>query len=87
MDQGLHKFVEFCTCLETCEPSEGGSKGEKPSKLKTAGKRKAKDPQYRAKCAKANTSHNKVDKVNYKDLNAFVNAKITTALKKAEKSQ
>eukprot|EP00957_Ditylum_brightwellii_P042361 3207496-Ditylum_brightwellii.AAC.1 len=22
MDQGLRKFVEFCTCLESCEPSE-----------------------------------------------------------------
>eukprot|EP00957_Ditylum_brightwellii_P094306 7180440-Ditylum_brightwellii.AAC.1 len=28
-----------------------------------------------AKCTKPNTSHAKVDKVSYKDLNAFVNAK------------
>ena len=31
-DQGLRKFVEFCTCLESCEPSEVKPKGEKPSK-------------------------------------------------------
>eukprot|EP00957_Ditylum_brightwellii_P134443 10249873-Ditylum_brightwellii.AAC.1 len=42
MDQGLCKFVEFCTCLESCEPSKGGFKGEKPSKAKTTWKRKAK---------------------------------------------
>eukprot|EP00957_Ditylum_brightwellii_P136597 10416703-Ditylum_brightwellii.AAC.1 len=40
-----------------------------------------------AKCVKANTSHNKADKVAYKDLNAFVNAKVTTALNKAKKNQ
>ena len=32
VDQGLQKFVEFCTHLESCEPSEGKAKGEKPSK-------------------------------------------------------
>eukprot|EP00957_Ditylum_brightwellii_P203033 15332938-Ditylum_brightwellii.AAC.1 len=42
MDQGLQKFVEFCTRLELCEPSKGKAKGEKPSKSKTAGKCKAK---------------------------------------------
>eukprot|EP00957_Ditylum_brightwellii_P190328 14488042-Ditylum_brightwellii.AAC.1 len=26
VDQGLHKFVEFCTRLESCEPSEDGPK-------------------------------------------------------------
>eukprot|EP00957_Ditylum_brightwellii_P029423 2224110-Ditylum_brightwellii.AAC.1 len=36
------------------------------------------------KCAKPNTSHNGSDKVTYKDLNAFVNAKVTAALKKAK---
>eukprot|EP00957_Ditylum_brightwellii_P182936 13934878-Ditylum_brightwellii.AAC.1 len=41
VDQGLQKFVEFCTRLELCEPSEGDPKGEKSSKSKTAGKRKA----------------------------------------------
>eukprot|EP00957_Ditylum_brightwellii_P016992 1281046-Ditylum_brightwellii.AAC.1 len=41
MDHGLCKFVEFCTCLELCEPSKGRPKGEKLSKLKTVGKRKA----------------------------------------------
>eukprot|EP00957_Ditylum_brightwellii_P026747 2022933-Ditylum_brightwellii.AAC.1 len=38
----------------------------------------------RAKRAKPNTSHDEVDKVSYKDLNAFVNAKVTTALNKAK---
>lgn len=42
MDQGLHKFLEFCTCLESCEPSKVEPKGEKPTKSKTVGKRKAK---------------------------------------------
>eukprot|EP00957_Ditylum_brightwellii_P117013 8925507-Ditylum_brightwellii.AAC.1 len=41
----------------------------------------------RAKCAKANPSHFKKGKVAYKDLNAFVNAKVTEALKKAKKEQ
>eukprot|EP00957_Ditylum_brightwellii_P113309 8639993-Ditylum_brightwellii.AAC.1 len=41
VDQGLRKFVEFCTRLESCEPSGVEPKGEKPSKSKTAGKRKA----------------------------------------------
>eukprot|EP00957_Ditylum_brightwellii_P210978 15365622-Ditylum_brightwellii.AAC.1 len=42
VDQGLQKFVKFCTCLELCEPSKGKPKGEKPSKPKTARKHKAK---------------------------------------------
>eukprot|EP00957_Ditylum_brightwellii_P118208 9016132-Ditylum_brightwellii.AAC.1 len=42
MDQGLHKFVEFCTRLESCEPIKVEPKGEKPSKSNTAGKCKAK---------------------------------------------
>eukprot|EP00957_Ditylum_brightwellii_P100950 7694561-Ditylum_brightwellii.AAC.1 len=41
-DQGLQKFVEFCTRLESCESNKGKPKGKKPSKPKTAGKRKAK---------------------------------------------
>eukprot|EP00957_Ditylum_brightwellii_P003754 285309-Ditylum_brightwellii.AAC.1 len=41
----------------------------------------------RAKCAKANTGCVKADKETYKDLNAFVNAKVTAALNKAKKSQ
>eukprot|EP00957_Ditylum_brightwellii_P179921 13705658-Ditylum_brightwellii.AAC.1 len=41
LDQGLHKFVEFCTYLESCVTSKAEPKGEKPSTLKTAGKRKA----------------------------------------------
>eukprot|EP00957_Ditylum_brightwellii_P200607 15293055-Ditylum_brightwellii.AAC.1 len=45
------------------------------------------DLKQRAKCAKANTSHDEADKVTYKDLNAFVNAKVTAALNKAKKNQ
>eukprot|EP00957_Ditylum_brightwellii_P123441 9411452-Ditylum_brightwellii.AAC.1 len=41
MDQGLRKFVDFCTRLEPCEPSRGETKEEKTTKPKTAGKRKA----------------------------------------------
>eukprot|EP00957_Ditylum_brightwellii_P065750 4987604-Ditylum_brightwellii.AAC.1 len=40
-----------------------------------------------AKCAKANASHDEADKVTYKDLNTFVNAKVTAALNKAKKNQ
>ena len=32
MDQGLRKFVEFCTRLESCEPSKADPKVEKPEK-------------------------------------------------------
>eukprot|EP00957_Ditylum_brightwellii_P070992 5395647-Ditylum_brightwellii.AAC.1 len=42
VDQGLWKFVDFCTRLESCEPSKIEPKGEKPTKSKSAGKRKAK---------------------------------------------
>eukprot|EP00957_Ditylum_brightwellii_P085099 6470053-Ditylum_brightwellii.AAC.1 len=41
----------------------------------------------RTKRAKADTTCGRVDKVTYKDLNAFVNAKVTTALNKAKKNQ
>eukprot|EP00957_Ditylum_brightwellii_P080440 6118259-Ditylum_brightwellii.AAC.1 len=119
LDQGLRKFVEFCTRLESCEPREGEPKGEKPSKPKTAGKSKAEvstmsttspagqklfyckmhgrnrthntrgcfELKWHAKHMKANTSRDEADKVTYKDLNAFVNAKVTAALNKAKKSQ
>eukprot|EP00957_Ditylum_brightwellii_P032941 2498162-Ditylum_brightwellii.AAC.1 len=40
-----------------------------------------------AKHTKANTSCNEADKVTYKDLSAFVNAKVTTALNKTKKNQ
>eukprot|EP00957_Ditylum_brightwellii_P188089 14319820-Ditylum_brightwellii.AAC.1 len=40
----------------------------------------------RAKCTKADTTHDGADKVTYKGLNAFVNAKVTAALNKAKKS-
>eukprot|EP00957_Ditylum_brightwellii_P143986 10971417-Ditylum_brightwellii.AAC.1 len=103
MDQGLPKFVEFCTCLELCEPSEVKPKGEKPSKPKNAGKRRAKvsttpitmpagpmilrtvfELNQHAKCAKPNTNCAEANKVSYKDLNAFVNAKVTATLNKAK---
>eukprot|EP00957_Ditylum_brightwellii_P104645 7974567-Ditylum_brightwellii.AAC.1 len=118
VDQGLRKFVEFYTRLESCEPSEDRPNVEKTAKAKTMGKHKAKvsttttttpvDVKYyckmhgpnrthstkgcfelkqRAKHTNANTSCNKADKVTYKDLNAFVNAKLTTALNKANKNQ
>eukprot|EP00957_Ditylum_brightwellii_P015945 1200759-Ditylum_brightwellii.AAC.1 len=35
-------FVEFCTPLESCEPSKVEPKGKTPSKSKTPRKRKAK---------------------------------------------
>eukprot|EP00957_Ditylum_brightwellii_P054331 4116345-Ditylum_brightwellii.AAC.1 len=38
------------------------------------------------KCAKPNTSQKKADKISYKDLNAFVNAKATAAFNKAKKN-
>eukprot|EP00957_Ditylum_brightwellii_P159511 12142183-Ditylum_brightwellii.AAC.1 len=41
----------------------------------------------RAKRAKADTNRGGVDKVTYKDLNIFVNAKVTAALNKAKKNQ
>eukprot|EP00957_Ditylum_brightwellii_P176453 13437183-Ditylum_brightwellii.AAC.1 len=41
----------------------------------------------RNKCAKSNTSQSSKDKVPCKDLNAFVNAKVTAALNKAKKKQ
>eukprot|EP00957_Ditylum_brightwellii_P139384 10622544-Ditylum_brightwellii.AAC.1 len=40
-----------------------------------------------AKCAKADANHGGADKVSYKDLNAFVNTKVTTALNKAKKKK
>eukprot|EP00957_Ditylum_brightwellii_P058495 4435982-Ditylum_brightwellii.AAC.1 len=38
VDQGLQKFVEFCTRLELCEPGEGEPKGENPPNRKPRGK-------------------------------------------------
>eukprot|EP00957_Ditylum_brightwellii_P193262 14715112-Ditylum_brightwellii.AAC.1 len=34
MDQGLRKFVEFCTRLESCEPSKNEPKVERNSKTR-----------------------------------------------------
>eukprot|EP00957_Ditylum_brightwellii_P069786 5299382-Ditylum_brightwellii.AAC.1 len=42
---------------------------------------------HRAKRAKADTTRGGADKVTYKDLNAFVNSKVTAALNKANKNQ
>eukprot|EP00957_Ditylum_brightwellii_P183513 13978891-Ditylum_brightwellii.AAC.1 len=41
----------------------------------------------RAKHAKADANRGGADKVSYKDLNTFVNAKVTAALSKAKKNQ
>eukprot|EP00957_Ditylum_brightwellii_P180920 13783733-Ditylum_brightwellii.AAC.1 len=41
----------------------------------------------RTKRAKADANCGGADKVSYKDLNAFVNAKVTAVLKKAKKNQ
>eukprot|EP00957_Ditylum_brightwellii_P185247 14106374-Ditylum_brightwellii.AAC.1 len=41
----------------------------------------------RAKRAKADVHRDRTDKVSYKDLNAFVNTKVTAALNKAKKKQ
>eukprot|EP00957_Ditylum_brightwellii_P072576 5515230-Ditylum_brightwellii.AAC.1 len=40
-----------------------------------------------AKRAKADTNRGGADKVTYKDLNNFVNTKVTTTLNKAKKNQ
>eukprot|EP00957_Ditylum_brightwellii_P014416 1085250-Ditylum_brightwellii.AAC.1 len=116
VDQGLQKFVEFCTCLESCEPSTDKPKGGKTPKSENAGKLKAEgttstkpagkrkfycdvhgrnrthntedcfELKQHAKHAKLNTTRNKADKASYKDLNAFVNAKVTANFNKAKKN-
>eukprot|EP00957_Ditylum_brightwellii_P084107 6394058-Ditylum_brightwellii.AAC.1 len=118
VDQGLHKFVEFCTRLELCVPSRPEPKGEKPLTLKTTGKCKAKvsrtpaassanlkfycemhglntthntkdcfELNQRAKRAKTNPNQYDKGQMAYKDLNAFINAKVTAVLKKAQKEK
>eukprot|EP00957_Ditylum_brightwellii_P198553 15132525-Ditylum_brightwellii.AAC.1 len=115
-DQGLRKFVEFCTRLELCVPSGPEPKDELSPTSKITGKHKAevlttpttslderkfycelhgrntthhmKDyykMKQRTKCARANPNQAKKGKNAYKDLNAFVNAKVMAALKKAQK--
>eukprot|EP00957_Ditylum_brightwellii_P155096 11806017-Ditylum_brightwellii.AAC.1 len=114
MDQGLRKFVEFCTCLESCEPSADKPKDKKSPRSRITGKCKADMPtkpagekkfyfdmharnkthytedcfelKRCAKCAKPDKTQKDADKVTYKDLNAFVNAKVTAALNKAKKN-
>eukprot|EP00957_Ditylum_brightwellii_P120780 9212565-Ditylum_brightwellii.AAC.1 len=44
VDQGLRKFVEFCTRLESCEPRTDKPKDEKSPRSRNAGKRKADTP-------------------------------------------
>ena len=114
VDQGIRKFVEFCTRLELCVPSGPEPKVESSQTAKAAGKRKAEvsttsmsstggkfycelhgqnkthhtkdcfEMKRRAKRAKTTTDSGKIA---YKDLNAFVNAKVTAALKKAQKER
>eukprot|EP00957_Ditylum_brightwellii_P034443 2612296-Ditylum_brightwellii.AAC.1 len=120
VDQGLCKFVEFCTRLESCKPSKDEPKVGKTRKTRGR-KRKAKvlttptstttttaalkfycemhrpysthntkdcfELKQRAKRAKADTTSGGADKVTYKKLNAFVNAKVAAALNKAKKNQ
>eukprot|EP00957_Ditylum_brightwellii_P029630 2239088-Ditylum_brightwellii.AAC.1 len=46
VDQGLRKFVEFCTHLESCEPSMDKPKDKKFPRSQTAGESKAKKKFY-----------------------------------------
>eukprot|EP00957_Ditylum_brightwellii_P068595 5207947-Ditylum_brightwellii.AAC.1 len=41
VDQGIHKFVDFCTGLELCVPSRSKPKDEPSLTSKITGKRKA----------------------------------------------
>eukprot|EP00957_Ditylum_brightwellii_P029303 2214894-Ditylum_brightwellii.AAC.1 len=120
VDQGLCKFVEFCSCLESYEPSEEGPKVEKTEKARGR-KRKAEvlttptitttttprvkfyckmhgpnrthnrkdcfELKRHTRCTKADANRGRADKVSYKDLNAFVNTKVTAALNKAKKKK
>ena len=106
--------MEFCTCLELCEPSAENHKNKKSPKSENAGKRKADTPtkpvgkkkfncnmhgrnkthdtkdcfelKWRMKHAKQGKTCTEANKVTYKDLNAFIKAKVTAALKKAKKN-
>eukprot|EP00957_Ditylum_brightwellii_P062151 4717063-Ditylum_brightwellii.AAC.1 len=114
VDQGLRKIAEFCTHLESCEPSADKPKDKMSPRSRITGKRKADTPTKLAgekkfycdmhgcnkthntkdcfelkqcvKCARQNETCKVVDKVTYKDLNAFVNTKATTDLNKAKKN-
>eukprot|EP00957_Ditylum_brightwellii_P032405 2455547-Ditylum_brightwellii.AAC.1 len=44
VDQGLNTLMEFCTHLESCEPSADKPKDKKSPKSEIAGKRKADVP-------------------------------------------
>eukprot|EP00957_Ditylum_brightwellii_P083921 6378480-Ditylum_brightwellii.AAC.1 len=48
VDQGMRKFVEFCTCLELCEPITDKPKEEKSPRSRNAGKCKADMPKKTA---------------------------------------
>eukprot|EP00957_Ditylum_brightwellii_P030280 2293067-Ditylum_brightwellii.AAC.1 len=108
VDPGLRKLVEFCTHLESCEPSSDKPKVKKSPKSRIAGKCKADTPtkpageqKFYCDMHRCNKSHNTedcfelkrhakhtkldetqkdADNVTYKDLNAFINAKVTAAL-------
>eukprot|EP00957_Ditylum_brightwellii_P081434 6194449-Ditylum_brightwellii.AAC.1 len=97
MDQGLCKFVEFYTCLESCEPIE--DKPKRKAKVlttptaatattaglkyycemhgpnRTHNTKDCFELKQHARRAKADTNRGRADKVTYKDLNTFVNAK------------
>eukprot|EP00957_Ditylum_brightwellii_P087738 6680977-Ditylum_brightwellii.AAC.1 len=108
VNQGLCKFVEFCTCLGSCEPSEDKLKVENTGKTRgrkhkaevltmpsatttTTAEVKFYSKMHRpnrthntkncfklklcAKRAKADANCGGADKISYKELNAFVNAK------------
>eukprot|EP00957_Ditylum_brightwellii_P053019 4020269-Ditylum_brightwellii.AAC.1 len=67
VDQGLQKFVQFCTRLELCEPSADKPKGEKTLRLKMQGNIRLMilcllSLQWRAKRAKPIMSQNEADK-------------------------
>eukprot|EP00957_Ditylum_brightwellii_P062498 4742961-Ditylum_brightwellii.AAC.1 len=112
--QGLRKFVELCTQLESCKPSTDKPNVKKSPRSRSAGKRNADTPtkpagekkfychmhmhnkthntkdcfelKQRAKHTKTDKMQKDIEKVTYKDLNAFVNAKVTAAFNKTEKN-
>eukprot|EP00957_Ditylum_brightwellii_P175984 13400613-Ditylum_brightwellii.AAC.1 len=92
VDQGFKKIVEFCTCLESCEPSVDKPKDKKSPKSRIVGRNKThntKDCFGLKQCAKRTKPDEMckdADKVAYNNLNAFLNAKVTAALNKAKKN-
>eukprot|EP00957_Ditylum_brightwellii_P114567 8735696-Ditylum_brightwellii.AAC.1 len=106
--------MEFCTYLESWQPSTDKHKDKKSPKSENSGKHKAGTPtkptdkkkfycnmhgcnkthdtkdcfelKWRMKHAKQGKTCTEANKVTYKDLNAFIKAKVTAALKKAKKN-